>query len=241
MEVRPEGMNMKKFIFLVCFVMAFAFITTTPTFACITTTGSCSYTFNPVADGYYDGTNFNNNKWLISSNSKTVDNLALLKFDISSKKNIIKTSTITSVKLKVYINSLVNSPDLVARYVANDSWYEGKFDTSHKMSAVTMSSTKISDKQYTDSLGRYLLFDLTSLKLTELKSVDNLISLALQDIQTECKNSKIYLDSKEYCCGKYKPQLIISTKGPCPTPEPSSLILGLMSIGGMLGFRKKVK
>jgi len=201
-----------------------------------------SLTSYAVEDGFYNGNILTNSRRLDVSNTNGIDKLALLKFDITNLKNLQDTEII-SVKLKLYVDKINKNPTINVYYASNDNWTEGIYLQSHSMSLdkedmsaqVTGSSIDLDNSKGT----KWIIWDLTSMNIPEFKNFDNIVTIALEDVSKGSLNSSIRFFSKEYC-SVYAPQLVIETKTTAPvTPEPSSLIFGLMSLCSMFCLRKR--
>lgn len=183
----------------------------------------------PTDDAYYDGNSLINSDPLLVARQSDNKNV-YLRFDISNPA--LNKSTITSAKLRMYFVSNEQNPEILPDYVSNDNWTE----TSGPVPDFIDAALSIAGTVDAES---WKTWNLNTALIPEFGNADNIISFALRNHDNGVNKLETYY-SKDYLNGLYAPQLIIEAS-PAPVPEPSSLILGFMSLGGLVGFRRKRK
>jgi hypothetical protein len=174
--------------------------------------------------------------------------ISYLKFNISGMSNL----NINSVKLKMYGNidpdSDVTSNNIGIFYVENDNWNEASnftwetkpgYDDS---SAISSTSHSVNTDTYEKAFYTWDLFPSVNVNKNELNGeiTDGVLSLALQDINDSSDMAKTVFVSHNHpnFSAEYKPQLEVDYT---PAPEPSSMLLGMLSLGGLFGFKRRRK
>lgn len=242
--------NFKKIVMLLIFSMVFsATALSQSSFACLNCTTNDTTKPYDVADftmqQYYYYSYPSNimgyqseNMWrsqLAASDTK----VAFLKFNIKAlKTDYAAGKQINSAKLNLIGTG---NGSLSLFYVAKDSFVNENSYIEKK--TPDFINSLLSDKFITintNVTNGKIEFNFNQDFIDFLKSnvssdTDKYFSLALKSNGPEfIINSRD--DEVDDCNGK--PKLEVGY-GPTPTPEPSSMILGLMSIGSMLGFRRK--
>jgi len=207
-------------------------------------------TFNlKVADDakyVYQTTSIVNSPDLLSSiYANTAPTSTLLKFKISDDENLymdLQSSKIVSVKLHIFRFHTENQPISEIFYLENDDWQEGNWLTSHvaeypeikKDNKVGTLPTVAANEDQQDWVSAEL--DINKF----LEDTNGIYTLSL--INTNYSQRPLGLNSidqfiqKEIYSGVLTPYLEIET---APVPEPSSMILGLMGLGSLLGLKRK--
>ncbi|MDD3013967.1 MAG: DNRLRE domain-containing protein [Candidatus Gastranaerophilales bacterium] len=189
-----------------------------------------------------------------TSVGETTKMISYLKFDISSLSGL----DINTVKLTMYGNidpdSDVTTNKIGIYYVNNDSWSEtstfswANRPTYDDTNLIASASHSVDVDSYNSVLYAWRLSpsaDISSGVLAAEIS-DGTLSLAIQDISSvlssDISKTVFISNNNSSVLDAYKPQLLIQyTPPPTPAPEPSSVILGMLSLGGLLGFKRKRK
>jgi hypothetical protein len=212
---------------------------------------AATFNYTPSGDMYYlQGEEYGSN----NNSAKNGDYLGVYKTAASSfetylKFNLLKDidnkvldltkEKISSVSLKIYLDKSNDKTVTSAYFVNDDSWIEPAYSTYLPMTKPVINTGEFLGDLNTNSVDKgYKTIDLNANifnnNLNEIKA-NNLISVGMVTTGTDYAQ---YLGfySKEYNSGLYTPTLTINTT---PVPEPSSLILGVMSIAGVAGIRKR--
>jgi len=212
---------------------------------------AATFSFIPSADMYYlQGSEYGSN----NNSGKSGYYLGVYKTSISSFETYLKFNLlneannnvldltkekITSVSLKIYVNKSNDDTITSAYFVNDDSWNEPKYPTYQQMTKPIINTGELLGDLTTNSsdiASKIITLDASIFNdnLNEIKGND-LVSIGMLATGTTYAQ---YLGfySKEYNNGAYSPILTINTT---PTPEPSSMILGLMSFAGIIGIRKR--
>lgn len=197
-------------------------------------------------------------------NQHNESSTAFLKFDILSPNNLnndvidFTSQRIKSAQLKLTSSVAFNAQDpksnnslLTFYFVSDDSWREGPINTVGSKPMPEINLTNVIGNGNLDYIPREkkVIIDLESnylnAQINEIKS-NNLVSLAIFNTSVGHNPSTYYsyveFFSKEYNNGQYTPMLTLETESfpySVPTPEPSSIFLGLMSLCAMLGLKKR--
>lgn len=200
------------------------------------------YTYNqyvghgqpPVKVTGYKSVNRNTSN-IVVNDSK----ISFLKFDISN----LKDEYLAGKQINASRFSIFGSGEgtLNLYFVANDAWVDEsqnktKVDPAFINSLLSSESISATVDSQNDS---DIIFNFSPdfiglLNSNLADSSDNYFSLALK------ADDKFILNSSEACLSK--PQLEVAyapdiNEG--PVPEPSSMVLGIMGLGSMLGFRRR--
>jgi MYXO-CTERM domain-containing protein len=166
-------------------------------------------------------------------------NVSYLKFDLSS----LAGAQILSVKLQMFgsIDILSDIPLNMIGVIsqADDNWDESSVVLPAYNGANLLNL--MPHPTATPHIDTYYLWNLfpSSNPTAAINILDNnYISLVIKELGQYPADmmSKTIFRSSEDSVAAYRPQLIVDY---VPTPEPSSLILGLMSLGGILGIRRR--
>ena len=175
--------------------------------------------------------------------------VSYLKFDLSSLKN----KTIESIKLSMYgsINPFgdVQENNIGIFYAGNISWTEENpsilsYDTEAISSTSHPTSTPFVNTFYT-----WDIFPLTTVTSSMVNDQINKgwLSLVVQEMGTyePGELAETIFRSRTDTTAAYKPQLKVEYTAPggggTPAPEPSSMLLGMLSLGGFFGLKKRKK
>jgi len=165
---------------------------------------------------------------LYTSNIRSTENfVTFLKFDISSLKGQI----IDNAKLDFFGEG---RGSISFYYVADDSWVEEEVDkakiTQDLIDSLTGNQIASGDLNLMPKFREFVLDDLSDLIANVNDPDDSYFSVM---IKANDKNNFAAFASSEYRC---QPCLVVDAS---PVPEPSSMILGLMSLGSLIGIRRK--
>lgn len=213
---------MKKFIKI--FTMLISVICLSVLFTC---TKASAASFNPTDDIQVMLRSVKvNDKYLETHGS------IYLKFDISGLQG---TGSVTSATLELYA---VNNPSNVSVYYVNDdSWSETSGVTWDNKPDYDLSSDLIASQYPNAPSGRQTItWDLSGYDFSN-DILDGYLSLALDDGMYTGSYSKFMSKDYYHYCSNYQPPVLTITT--CPAPEPSTMLLGLMGLGSVLGFRRK--
>lgn len=188
-----------------------------------------------------------------------VDTLSYLKFQVSS---LPESQQIDSIQLKLYgkdglagYNSFPEGSydkdfKFSLYFVSNNNWNdEDGFDWSNK--PVFTSDDFISSITGTIGDPQWFTWDILPNANVTMEDIDNAIKSGFVSfvLQNETGKPSFFSDfqSSEYGNADFRPQLVINPEPlvscleitTAPVPEPSSIVLGLMGLGSMLGFRRR--
>jgi len=168
---------------------------------------------------------------LYTSNIRSTENfITFLKFDISSLKGQI----INNAELNFYGEG---HGSISFYYVADDSWVEEEINkpkiTQDLIDSLTGNEIASGDLNLWPKLREFNLDDMSDLISNVNNPDDNYFSIM---IKADNKNDFAVFSSSEYRCS---PCMVVDAT--TPVPEPSSMILGFMGIGSLLGFKRKIK
>lgn len=214
---------------------------------------AATFSYKAVADLYhYNGafvTDSNNQYLQVASNYGT----SFIKFDFSQElsNQIIDliNEDIVSAELKLYLY-YSNKNNNVAAYLYNDnSWVEPGMNQTVYVSARTLNQSFMLGSTTTSAYSNMQnLLEVTINLNSSLISIgtDNKISIAIADktiVGTPAYTPMTEFASREYSnsahsAGYYAPVLTITTAKSVPTPEPSSMLLGLLGLGSIIGLKK---
>jgi len=230
---------------------------------------AATFTYTPTDDVYYTNYGFAAN--FVDNLGSTGNYIPYLKFDTSDIDLSKQKATSAKLTMHFRQSRGVNEINNIGLYfVNNDSWNEGTLYNGTEIGLIpqygTPAFTAATRPAFStsDFLSNGVIYndrvewELSADKLAQILS-DEKLSLAVQmDAVTDsfsyfCFNSselkgerisllysngQSYLETVTAVQNSYAPQLIIET---APVPEPSSMVLGLMSIGSLFGFRRKRK
>lgn len=226
-----------KFIAIFTFLLVFGFVSNA---------NAATFTLSATEDAdFYSANNTinNDNTFFSRVNDSSFDN-SLLKFNVSTNaalETALQNQIIVSVQLNIYNKYTNNDTDTKVFYLQDDSWIEGIYGTSHAASVPVFDSNKsLGDLITVSDGGNNRAWVSSNLNispfLADLALNNKTFSLLLSN--RAASNSYDTFFSKEQSGGSYTPYLIIGT-APAPTPEPSSMMLGIMGICGLFKLRKK--
>lgn len=212
--------------------------------------------FNPIDDIYVKSkgikqSTYDTDYLLTANDHGIVKAVSYLKFDISSLKS---KGTVYNAQLKLagHVTGQSDSVDnnIAVYFVSNNTWTEaGKFNWVNRPKY--LESDKITEEgnafgSYYDELYTWNLsgFDFTKY----LANGNSYFAVALQDNSTALKDvdpdDDALIETEYNSRNKHtgRPVLELSTASPIgdPAPEPSGIVLGLMSLGGFIASRKKI-
>jgi hypothetical protein len=217
---------------------------------------AATFSYKAVADLYHYKGSFvsdTNYQYLhAASNYGT----SFIKFDFSQELSNqmidLINEDIVSAELKLYL-FYSNKNNNVAAYLYNDdSWAEPGMNKTVYTSARTLNQSFMLGSTTTSTYNNMQdLLEVTINLNSNLISIgaDNKISIAIADktiVGTPAYTPMNDFASREYfnsahSAGYYAPVLTITTSKPAPTPEPSSMILGLIGLSGIIGLKKRNK
>ncbi len=166
--------------------------------------------------------------------------ISFLSFDLSGVN--LTDQKISFAKLHVYGQGTGNV-DLLN--IDQDNWVYGKEGTAKTELETTMASlnsvigsSNLSNPLDTKAISSLASYTFNIADLTDLKTDFNkgYYSLALKS-NNECDFTASFFSPEEY---GVKTAAVLEL-GLAPVPEPSSLVLGLMGLGSLLGIRKNKK
>jgi hypothetical protein len=198
----------------------------------------------------YTSSNISNYPDLIAGNYAMHDPVVtLLKFNIVDNKELfyeLQNSIISSVKLNIFRFNTENNPSSNVYYLNDDSWTEGAFSSYHEATAPVYNESSFVGNLSMPPIsptGSPINQVWTEANLlTNLFNADKDGTFSLLIANSNYAPLEFGQDSidqflhRESFGGNFPSSLTIETT---PTPEPSSMILGLMGLGSMLGFRKR--
>ena len=159
----------------------------------------------PIADAYVkDGSSTNTNygtaKTLLVQKSSTVNQIAYLKFDLSS------VSTIIFAHLKLYGSLVGGAGNLAVGIfgVSNTTWTETGIKNSNKPA---INSTKITSATFIDAIPRWYSFDLTSYLSAQKAAGHNTVTLAVEMLASNSTYAQF--NSREGNAPNTRPQLAL--------------------------------
>lgn len=191
-----------------------------------------SVTLNPLQnytlvvtdnDSYVDSLDVNRLKNYKKSERDTL--ISFLQFDVTRPET-------TSV-ISAYLSLFGSGTGTVSLYHVDEDWINNvdqsqitnlRYDTSRLVGSAAVSDTE----------------DTYNFNFTELPSPeDELLSLVL--LGDQYTNASFYsFIEDDYTTWENGPKLNTEVyEEPTPNPEPSSMLLGIMGLGSMLGFRRK--
>jgi len=166
-----------------------------------------------------------------------------LKFDLKSAEipsNAVITSAVFGIYLAEINKGIFNAEDPYStlHYVGNDSWQESSINWNNRPNFESSAFEEISKDTIEDSLYyEWNLLSGTGFQWTkyadDLADDDGYISVMLKT-QFEDKNTRAIFNSDENAVNK--PYLRITYD---VIPEPATMALLMMGMGGMVAFRKK--
>jgi hypothetical protein len=185
-------------------------------------------TLNPTDDVYLSQS-YTYNLDYISANSRT---RTVLKFDLSS---IPSTQKITSATLTMYLSTLgfiQTNPKDSLYYFTDNNWTD---DGKNGVSILSYANSFAYDT--TSPLAEGVLVGNAKTWTFDLSNIDlqDELSLILQSYNYGGDATKAEVFQSR-TTGQYAPVLTLTT---VPAPEPSSMLLGLLSISGLLGLKRK--
>ncbi len=209
-------------------------------------------TFTPIADIQYFHTLYPVTNYSIESNNGYLQvyggtqyiDYGFMKFDLSSIDFSKEKIASASLKLFMYSSNGTNTTSLLA--YNDSSWvsppenkavYAGLKDISLATPLGSLTSSTFHNMQAPQVFN----VNLNTALLTAGINASELLTIVLKDItvltpeHTYAAN-EFYSSDMTYQGTSFSPVLTINT---APVPEPSSMILGLMGLGSMLGFRRK--
>lgn len=153
--------------------------------------------------------------------------LSFIKFDISGFKN----HNVVSAAVKLY-GAGTESGTIGLYYVSDDDWVNELLERDYTEGISRISPVLIGQFDVSGDDSQYIinLTDFSQLQADINASGDMYFSVAIREIT---KNANADFNSSE--AAQYNPSLSIEA----PAPEPSSILLGLMGLGSMLGFKRK--
>lgn len=171
----------------------------------------------------------------------------MLKFNTADNPALsqsIAASGISSVTLNIFRLRTENSPVSNVFYLKNDSWTQGDWNTSHEAEFPYYDSSTI--------LGTLPLVPANTSQqgwVSANLNIDKFLadSDGIHSLLIANSNFSMYLQGKDSIdqfinkdqwdgiCASY---LTIETNS-APVPEPSTMVLGIIGLGGLLGIRRK--
>jgi hypothetical protein len=161
---------------------------------------------------------------------ENLEGMVYLKFDIHELQG---QGTVSTAILRLYGWS--NTSQVGAYHVDDDSWTTSSINWANKPAVGPLMATQDQAPLSTTDQHQYVTFDLSKYNFTNDIN-DGFLSIALDEILKDV-HSQSSFKSMEYWVDDKLPNLYIVTT--TPVPEPSSMVLGLMGLGSVLGLRRK--
>lgn len=189
-----------------------------------------AFTLNPTDDlTIIKGMGFDGDSTLLTAESP-LQAISYLKFDVSS---IPTGYTINPVSLHLYGHSSTDNNSVAVYNVSNDNWDEINGFSWNTKPTYSSSSDYISTEGQSGFEAQWYTWDLSSYNFNPYVQ-DGFLSFALEETSPypwivsafQSKNTGL----------EHQPQLLVNT---APVPEPSTMLLGILGLGGVLIRRRK--